>query len=71
MARKDPRKLSPRMQDAGLGIMDKDTIEFIEACDELALKLGRPLMHSQRLEIILYLGYRKTAPKGEHKLWAD
>lgn len=68
MARKD---LTQRMKDAMHGIMDEEMTEFIMTCSRTSTRLRRPLTLSQEFEVLLYLGYRKVAPKGKHKLWEN
>lgn len=70
--KRNGRLLTQRVRDAQQrGIMDEKTTEFIMVCDQMSRRLGRPLILSQMLEVALYLGYRKVAKTGEHKIWSD
>ena len=70
-SKRNGKMLTMRMKDAMNGVMDEGTTEYIMACDSMRRRLGRALACSQMFEVALYLGYRKTAERGEHKLWSD
>ncbi len=61
------RRRSDLRRSAEEGEMTEELLEFVMAIDDYKRVNDRPFPSwSEIFEIILYLGYRKTAPKGEH-----
>ena len=61
------RRRSDLRRSAEEGEMDQELLEFVMAIDDYKRANERPFPSwSEVFEIILYLGYRKVAPRGEH-----
>jgi len=61
------RRRSDTRREAEEGEMTDELLEFVLAIDDYKRVNNRPFPSwSEVFEVIRYLGYRKTAPRGEH-----